>query len=443
MSELKNPGTKREIFGWVMYDVANQAYTTVVISFVYGAFFIGYIVPEGSVWRDSYWSIALIASMLVAMVLSPIAGQFIDKGHSKKRLLGWSTIACVVFTSLLWFVAPGYVWLAILLLVVSNTAWMLGEAIVSSFLPDLASRRNMGVVSGIGWGVGYLGGLISMVLVTILIVTADPADNVAAYIRQNQWSMVAISIYFLVFAIPTFLLVRDHRQIPDPNLVKKPWRESLNLFATYREQPVLMQFFIAFLFYTAGVQAVIKFIGIYTSSELGMTPAELIPIFLATQISALFGAIAFGFLERRIGARLTLYITIGIWLVAISAMHQLQNIAALMNTEAKTLFVYIALLAGTGIGSIQSSSRSLVGQLTPTNHAGSAFGLWGFFLRSAAILAAMFGVVADIFSRQNALLMVIAFFIIGAILLARVPLGRTIKQRLAEDQAKVNSRKSA
>lgn len=431
----QNPGTKREIFGWAMYDVANQAYTTVVISFVYGAFFVAHIVPEDSAWRDTYWSIALVVSMLLAMVLSPMAGHLIDQGRSKKRLLAISTVFCVLFTSLLWFVEPGYVWWAIAFLVISNTAWMLGEAIVSSFLPDIASRRNMGVVSGIGWGVGYIGGLISMVLVTILIVTADPADQIATYIRQNQWSMVAISIYFVLFAIPTFVLMRDHRHKPDPLLVRKPLRESLNLWQTYREQPVLMQFFLAFLFYTAGVQTVIKFIGIYTSSELGMTPAELIPIFLATQISAMIGAIAFGFLERRIGARATLYITIAIWLVAITSMHQLQNIAALLGTEAKDLFVYIALLAGTGIGSIQSSSRSLVGQLTQTNHAGSAFGLWGFFLRSAAILAAMFGVVADIFSRQNALLMVIAFFVIGAVLLARVPLGRTIKQRLAEDEA--------
>lgn len=435
----KNPGTKREIFGWAMYDVANQAYTTVVISFVYGAFFIGYIVPEDSAWRDSYWSIALVVSMLFAMVLSPMAGHLIDQGRSKKWLLATSTVFCVVFTSLLWFVQPGYIWWAIAFLVISNTAWMLGEAIVSSFLPDIASRKNMGVVSGFGWGLGYIGGLISMVLVTLLIVTADPTDQVTTYIRQNQWSMVAISIYFLLFAIPTFVLLRDHRHTPDPAVVRKPLRESLNLVQTYREQPVLMQFFFAFLFYTAGVQTVIKFIGIYTSSELGMTPAELIPIFLATQISAMIGAISFGFVERRIGARATLYITIAIWLVAITAMHQLQTIASLLNTEAKQLFVYIALLAGTGIGSIQSSSRSLVGQLTQTSHAGSAFGLWGFFLRSAAILAAMFGVVADIFSRQNALLMVIGFFIVGAVLLARVPLGRTIKQRLAEDDARADA----
>ena len=433
MSTDTNPGSKKEIFGWAMYDIANQAYTTIVISFVYGAFFVSHIVPQDSAWRDSYWTIALIGSMLAAMVLSPMVGQWIDKGASKKKLLAWSTAFCVVFTSSLFWVEPGYIWLGIGFLIFSNTAWMLGEAIISSFLPDISSRKNMGVISGIGWGVGYIGGLISMILVTILMVTADPVTESALYIRQVQWSMVAISIYFLVFAIPTFIFLKDRKVTPDPTVVRKPLRQSLNLFQTYREQPVLMQFFMAFLFYTAGVQAVIKFIGIYTSSELGMSAAELVPIFLATQFSAMFGALAFGFLDRRIGARATLFLTIGIWLVAITGMHQLQNLAALVGTEAKSLFVYIALLAGTGIGSIQSSSRSLVGQLTQKTHAGSAFGLWGFFLRSAAILAAMFGVVADIFSRQNALLMVIGFFILGAILLARVPLGRTLKERYAED----------
>ncbi len=430
---MKNPGSKREIFGWAMYDVANQAYTTVVISFIYSAFFVSYIVPEESAWRDTYWSIALVGSMLMAMILSPIAGFKIDQGVRKKTLLAWSTAICVIFTCALWFVSPGYVWLGIVLLLVSNTAWMLGEAIISSFLPEISSRRNMGVVSGLGWGVGYIGGLISMILVSIVIVQADPAENLSAYIAQNQWSMVAISIYFVIFAIPTFLLVRNRQPTPDPTLTQASWLQSLNLARTAREQPALMRFFIAFLFYTAGVQAVIKFIGIYTSSELGMSAGELINVFLATQFSAMFGAIAFGFLDRAIGARPTLLITIGIWICAIASMYLLQPISDRLGAEPTTVFVYIALLAGTGIGSIQASSRSLVGQLTPSRMAGSAFGLWGMFMRSAAILAAMFGVVADIFSRQNALLMVIIFFVIGGILLLRVPLKQALQARYDED----------
>lgn len=430
-----NPGSKREIFGWAMYDIANQAYTTVVISFIYSAFFVSHIVPEDSVWRDTYWSIALIGSMIMAIILSPIAGLKIDQGVNKKTLLAISTAVCVVFTSALWFVAPGYVWLGILFLLLSNTAWMLGEAIISSFLPDLSSRRNMGVVSGLGWGLGYIGGLISMVLVSIIIVTADPADNLTLYIQQNQWAMVAISIYFVLFAIPTFVLVKNRQRTPDPKIARESWKRSLNLRKTAREQPALMRFFMAFLFYTAGVQAVIKFIGIYTSSELGMTAGELINVFLATQISAMVGAIGFGFMDRAIGARPTLLITIGIWITAIASMYLIQPIADWVNSDPATVFVFIALLAGTGIGAIQASSRSLVGQLTPNRMAGSAFGLWGMFMRSAAILAAMFGVVADVFSRQNALLMVIAFFVIGGLLLLRVPLKSALAERYAEDEA--------
>lgn len=418
----RNPAKKREIFGWAMYDIANQAYTTVVISFVYSAFFVGYIVPPDSVWRDTYWSIALIGSFLLALVLSPIIGQRIDQGVNKKHLLFWSTLVCVFFTSALWFVEPGYVWLAIFLLLASNTAWMVGEAIISSFLPDLASRRNMGVVSGIGWGMGYIGGLISLVLVTVVIVTAEPADNFQLYVSQHQWAMVAISIYFLVFAIPTFLLIKNRQPPPDPAKTKTSWIASLNLRQAAREQPVLMRFFLAFLFYTAGLHAVIQFIGIYASQELGMSARGLINVFLATQFSAMFGAVAFGFVERVIGARPTLLITIGIWIFAITSMYLIAPLSVALNADPGTVFTGIALFAGTGIGSLQASSRSLVGQLAQSRKAGSAFGLWGLFMRSAAIMAAMFGVVADVFDRQNALLMVILFFVIGAILLLRVPL---------------------
>lgn len=431
---MPNPARKREIFGWAMYDVANQAYTTVVISFVYSAFFVGYIVPQDSPLRDSYWSLALIASTLVAMVLSPIIGHRIDQGASKKRLLAMSTLVCAVFTSALWFVSPGDVWLGVVLILVTNTAWMLGEAIISSFLPEISTRRNMGLVSGLGWGVGYLGGLISMVLVTLLIVQADPGDNPAQYVLQNQWAMVAISVYFVLFAVPTFVLLKERPHAVRHSVLNQPWYQSLNLRQLGRSQPVLLRFLMAFVFYMAGVQTVIKFIGIYSTGELGLTQADLISVFLATQFSAMGGAIGFGFVEHRLGARPTLFMVIGIWLLAISAMYALPLLEQLLAIDVATLFLGVALLAGTGIGAIQSSSRSLVGQLTAVDKGGSAFGWWGVFNRLAMLLAATFGLVADIFSRQQALLMVLGFFILGGILLARVPLAAELRRRYADDQ---------
>ncbi|RUO29062.1 MFS transporter [Aliidiomarina sanyensis] len=410
---------KREIFGWAMYDIANQAYTTIVISFVYSAFFVAYIVPEDSAWRDAYWSIAIIGSTLMAMVLSPIVGQWIDQGKSKKVLLGWSTAICASFTCLLYFVGPGDIWWGIAIILITNTAWMLGEAIMSAFLPELATRKSMGFVSGLGWGLGYIGGFISMVMVSVVIISADPGTDTERYIAQHQWAMIAISIYFVLVAIPTFLLVK-HRPRIAPKQVRRPWYESLNFVRQRLDQPMLFKFFWAFLFYMAGVQAVIKFIGIYTTGELGLTQQDLVAVFLATQFSALFGAIAFGVVERFIGARKVLFSVIGIWLLAIGGMYGIHDLAAWLGWSLRDVFLIIALLAGTGIGSIQASSRSLVGLLASPERDGSAFGLWGVFNRMAMLLAAMFGVVADLFSRQDALLLVIGFFVIGGILLARV-----------------------
>ena len=436
---MSNPARKREILAWAMYDVANQAYTTVVISFIYSAFFVAYIVPQSATWQDAYWSIALIGSTILAMLLSPWIGQRIDEGASKKRLLAWSTIICATFTSALVFVSPGDVWLGVALILVTNTAWMLGEAIISTFLPDISSRKNMGLISGLGWGLGYIGGLISMVLVTIVLVTADPEAERSLFIAQHQWSMVAISGYFVLFAIPTFVLLQDRRRPIIKKQNRLPWHESLNLRKLSQQQPILLRFLMAFVFYMAGVQTVIKFIGIYSSGELGLTQADLVGVFLATQFSAMAGAVTFGLVEHKFGAKPTLFTVIGIWLLAILAMYSLPTLIALSGWSVAHLFMGVALLAGTGIGAIQASSRSLVGQLTTSAQGGSSFGWWGVFNRLAMMMAATFGVVADIFSRQSALLMVIGFFVVGALLLVRVPLKEaTVAADLHEHRTRKN-----
>lgn len=359
----------------------------------------------------------------MAMVLSPMAGQWIDQGKSKKTLLAWATAVCAIFTSLLFWVNPGDIWWAIAIILVSNTAWMLGESIVSSFLPELAKREHMGVVSGLGWGLGYLGGFVSMVIVSVLIIQADPVSETSAYVSQHQWSMIVISIYFLVVALPTFLLVK-RRQTRPTQRVSEPWYSSLQFLKHREQQPLLFRFFAAFVFYMAGVQVVVKFIGIYSTGELDLTQQDLVAVFLATQFSALVGALLFGFCERYWGAKKVLFIVIAIWLVAIFGIFSIRELSAYTHIPLRDLFLVLALLAGTGIGSIQASSRSVVGLLCKQGQEGIAFGLWGSMNRVAMLLAALFGVVSDLFSRQNALLLVIVFFILGGLLLTRVSIDK-------------------
>lgn len=405
-----NPGSKREIFGWSMYDVANSAYTTVIISFVYSAFFVDQIVPSDSEAKGSYWSLAILGSTVIAMLLSPYIGRLIDRGFSKKKLLFVSTLVCSIFTALLAFVSPGQVWLGIAIILVSNATWMIGESINASFLSDLASKKNMGLVSGIAWGVGYLGGLLSMVVVVVLWVSA--AAGTPEYIEQNQSAMIVMAVFFMLFSLPTFLLIKD-RKPTNPN-------RGMTLFTMVKEHKTLTQFFISFVFYMAGMQAVIKFIGIYTSLVLGMTQQDLIGVFLATQLSAFFGALAFGFIERILGAKKTIMLSIALWIVCVLSMYYLELLAALFGIEPNTMFIFVALMAGSGMGSIQSASRGVVGLVAPQSEAGSSFGLWGFFVRAASILAVMFGVAFDIVGGRQALWVIIVLFVIGGILLWRL-----------------------
>ncbi|MCA9638118.1 MAG: MFS transporter [Myxococcales bacterium] len=423
------PVRKREIFGWAMYDFANSSYTTVVISLLYSAFFVEQIVPASGGLRDTYWSIAIVASTLLAIILSPLVGALCDFGGHKKRYLGLVTVACALSTIALAIVDPGEIWLGVVFIALSNSAFMIGEAFCGSFLPELATRKNMGLISGLGWGLGYFGGLASLVLV-MFIVTADPAAEQAAYVGQTQAAMIAIGVFYLIAALPTFLLVRE-RARPAPGfehaslgrLLKVGLTELASSYRLARHYPTLFRFFLAFTVYMAGLEVVMKFIGIYASGELRMSTGDLIELFLILQIAAAAGALGFGYLEGKLGAKKTVLLTLVWWIAGIAGIYFLDALAGALASDPITVFKGIAVVAGAGMGSIQSSSRTVVGLLAPADRSAQMFGFWGMFMRLALLLAMVFGPVADALgSRRDALLLVIAFFAIGGLMLLRVPL---------------------
>ena len=160
--EALNPGVrKREVFGWAMYDFANSGYTTVVLTAVFNAYFIG-VVAGGADWATLAWTLVIGASSAIVMVTMPALGAYADLRAAKKRLLALSTAGCVLATIALAGVGPGDLWLASLAIVVSNTFYSYGESLTASFLPELARAESMGRVSGWGWSFGYFGGMLSL-----------------------------------------------------------------------------------------------------------------------------------------------------------------------------------------------------------------------------------------------------------------------------------------
>jgi len=429
---------KREIFGWAMFDFANSSFTTVVVTVVYADYFTSRIVPPGPAY--SYWSLAIIAGTLLTLFLSPLAGSIADYAGSKKRYLVLTAVICSLGTAMLWFVRPGNVAFGVAIVAVGHTAFLLGEAFCGSFLPDIARRDNMARISGFGWGLGYFGGLASLLLVQA-IVTADPEARPGAFDAQNRLAMVATGAFFLLSAVPTFLLLRD-RSRPVPGfegaspirLFRAGLSEFRATFRLVRRYRILFRFLVAFTVYMAGLYAIISFVGIYAGQELRMTYGERAILFVVAQVSAAAGALLFGLLESRAGPKATVLLTLAWWVLGVGVIYFVNDLASGIGISPKTLFILVALVTGSAMGATQSSSRAVVGLLTPRSRSSQMFGFWGAFARVAALLAMTYGFLADaIGSLRHAMLLVLAFFVVGALLLAATPLGRGIEEAARED----------
>ena len=151
----------REVWAWSMYDFANSGYTTVVMTAVFSAYFVAGVAGNAH-WATFAWTAALSVSYAAIVLSGPLVGAWADAHAAKKRLLLATTVGCVAFTALLSLSVPGTVALALVLIVLSNYFYGLGENLIAAFLPELADSRAMGRVSGWGWSFGYLGGLFSL-----------------------------------------------------------------------------------------------------------------------------------------------------------------------------------------------------------------------------------------------------------------------------------------
>jgi UMF1 family MFS transporter len=195
-----------------MYDFANSGYTTVVITAVFAAYFVGGVANSAE-WATFAWTAALGVSHAIVMLSMPTLGAFADLRAAKKRLLAWSTALCVVFTLALAAVGPGDVALALGLIVVSNTFYAYGESLTAAFLPELARPQSMGRVSGWGWSFGYLGGMLTLGLSLAYVLWAQAAGMPAA--RYVPITMGITAVIYGLASLVTFAWLKERAQ-PNP-----------------------------------------------------------------------------------------------------------------------------------------------------------------------------------------------------------------------------------
>ena len=415
------PGVRRrEVFGWALYDFANSGYTTVVLTAVFSAYFVSAVAGATS-WATLLWTLAIGLSNAIVMLLMPALGAWADQRAAKKRLLMLVTLLCVLSTAALALAQPGMVLLAVLLTVISNMFYSMGESLTAAFLPELAQPEAMGRVSGLGWGFGYAGGMLTLAVCLAFVLWAQAQGMPAGeYVAVTM--LITAALYGLP-ALGTFALLREHAQ-PRPQTARTGIAQALgqlrDTWAQTRQLPDLRLLLGSTVCYQAGVAVAITLAAIYAEQVIGFESQETMIMVLALNLAAALGALLFGQLQDRIGHRLALGLTLLGW-IAVCLL------AA--SATGKPQFWVAATVAGLCMGSSQSAGRAMVGLFAPPRQLAEYFGLWTTATRLASILGPIsYGLITWVASgnQRVAILACSLFFVAGLAFLwpMRVQRGR-------------------
>jgi UMF1 family MFS transporter len=422
-----NPGVpRREVFAWAMYDFANSGYTTVVLTAVFNAYFVS-VVAGNAPWATLAWTLALSASYALGMLVMPALGAYADLHARKKRLMGLVTVGCVVGTAALAWVGPGDLALAVTAIIVSNTCFAAGVTLNSAFLPELARPEALGKVSGWGWSLGYLGGLLALAFGLGYVLWAQarglPATN---YVPVT---MLITAALFAVAVIPTFTTLRERAQPLGQGTVGAVLRDSTRrlrqTLAHIHEFRDFGWLALCGLMYQAGLSVVIALAAIYAQQVMNFDTAQTMTLILAVNVTAAIGAFLWGYVQDAIGHKPALALTIVGWIVMVL-------IAG--TTSGASGFWIAANIAGLAMGSSQSAGRAMVGVFAPEHRRAEFYSLWNVALWLSAVIGPLtYGLVTWVTDNNHrlAILATGLYFVAGLLVLARVDVERGRRAALA------------
>ncbi len=433
-SEHPGPRTNvpRVVWSWALYDWANSAFTTLVVTFIYSTYFTQAIAPD-EITGTSWWSRAVGLSAILIAIISPIVGAMADRQGRRKRFLATTTGVCVIATAALTFVSPGAphaALFALTLFVVANVAFETSGVFYNSFLPEITTSDRIGRVSGYGWGLGYVGGLICMVIALVGFVQPDtPWFGISKAGGFNvRATNLLVAGWFALFSLPLFLMVPERPALRGKRgriagAVRKLW-STLHSIRRYRQ---IVRFLVARLIYNDGLVTIFAFGGIYAAGTFGMPLSEVILFGIALNLASGVGAFAFGILDDRIGGKKTI-------LATIVALFLATGLAVFAPT--KTWLWVAGILIGIFVGPNQSASRSLMGRFIPDKQQAEFFGFFAFSGKATSFLGPLLlGIAAKAFGTQRAGVAIVLLFLLvgGGLLLSVDETAGVIEGRLAPE----------
>lgn len=417
---------RREHWGWYLYDFGNSAYAAVVLLAIYSAYFKGAVV--GGAEGSRLWGLSVGIAMLVVAVTSPVLGALADFSGAKKRFLLFFTALSVIFCAMLFFVREGDWFIGMTFFILAEIGYRSAQVFYNALLPEIAEPEEMGRISGNGWAIGSLGGIVCLAIVLVPIVLTGSHPLVV------RLSLVFTAIFYAVSAIPTMYWVTERAE-PQPLPREKGYlsvaftrlKETFKAIKSYKE---FIKFIIAFLIYKDGVLIVLNFAAILGAVLFGMEQQELIIFMIIVQLTSVAGAYLFGLLANDFGGKPALIVSL-LLLIA--------PVIWLYFSYSRLEFYFIGALAGFSLTGVQSVSRAVVGMFSPPGKSAEFYGFLSMTGRTSAFIGpTIFGLLAaratewyervrqlaaipaEEAGHRLALISIVAFLVVGLVVLLTV-----------------------
>lgn len=409
LNQVSASDKKIQIFVWTLFDLANTAFYVIILTVGYPLYFKE-IINNGNRNGDFLWGLAFSISMLIVAIISPFLGAIADYTSNKKKFLLILTLLCIFATSILFYTGPGTILLGMILLILANIGFEGGLVFYDAFLPEITTERSYGRVSGYGFAMGYIGSLITLLIVLPLYSKGFVSQN----LNNIRITFLIAASFFLIFALPLFLFLKEKKGNIhlNFNLMKIGYQRVTTTFKQFNKYKNIGKFLLSYFLYIDAINTIIIFSSIFARESLNFELTEIIILFAIVQSSAIIGSILFGVLSDHAGQKKTLTITLILWLLIIILSYFVQS---------KDFFYLIGGLAGLALGSSQSTSRSLMSKITPEDKKTEFFGFYSFFGKASAIIGPLiFGFVSSAINQRSAIITIGLIILAGLYFLQQV-----------------------
>ncbi|HOM16384.1 MAG TPA: MFS transporter [Thermoguttaceae bacterium] len=417
-----------EVFAWVLYDWANSAYSTILITILY-QYLTTQVFEAENWWGSTLYAWCIGTSMMTAAVLSPPLGALADLNCSKRRWLALTALGGAGGGVLLALLPTHWAVPILVLFTLVSLCFELSLGIYNAFLPEITTEQTVNRVSAWGFGAGYIGGALALIL-ALLIEVLGKRWGWGDEAFRLRMGILLMALWWGGFSLPTLLLLRDRGQPTHRQRFLQAARSAMqeigHTLQNIRRYRMLAFFLIGFLFYNEGVQTVLNQASTFATKELEFTTGELVLVILMIQFLALPGSLLVGWLADRWGQKPTIIGCIVVWVVLLSSAWFI---------HAKWQFWILGGAAAMVMGGTQSVSRALMGVLTPERHTGQFFGFFNFSGKATSFMGSfVFGAILRLTgSARPAILSLLVFFLLGWAITAKVDVDEGRRQALREN----------